>query len=127
MVPDARVLRPDADPTEAAWGLFLVHLDEAVAAARPGETELMPGRGGVNSVRPDGTRTPFAPEVEEHIALNAYYERLIQHYADRGELEIGIGNDVLTLHDLDGRAFAAPLRLHVSPAVLNRPGCGGGS
>lgn len=118
MGPDARFLRPDADPTDAAWGLFLVHLDEAVATARPGETELMLGRGGVDSVRPDGTRTPFSPEVEERIALNEYYERLIQHYADRGELEVGIGNDVLTLYDLDGQAFAAPLRLHVSSAVL---------
>ena len=118
MGPDARFLRPDADPTDAAWGLFLVHLDEAVGTARPGETELMLGRGGVDSVRPDGTRTPFPPEVEERIALNRYYERLIQYYADRGELEIGIGNDVLTLYDLDGQALAVPLRLHVSSAVL---------
>jgi hypothetical protein len=118
MLPDARFLQPDADPMDAAWGLFLVHLDEAVATAGPGETELMLGHGGVDSARPDGTRTPLAPEVEEYIALNEYYERLIQHYADRGELEIGIGNDVLTLHDLDGQAFPAPLRLLVSSAVL---------
>lgn len=118
MGPDAQFLRPDADPADAAWGLFLVHLDEAVATARPGETELRLGRGGVDSVRPDGTRTPFPPEVQEHIELNEYYERLIQYYADRGELEIGIGNDVLTLHDLDGKAFTAPLRLHLSSTVL---------
>ncbi|NMO93200.1 hypothetical protein [Actinomycetospora sp. TBRC 11914] len=115
---DAQYLRPDADPTDAAWGLFLVHLDEAVATARPGETELRLGRGGVDSVRPDGTRTPFPPEVQEYIELNEYYERLIQYYADRGELEIGIGNDVLTLYHIDGHAFAAPLRLRISSAVL---------
>ena len=61
---------------------------------------------------------PLAPEVEEHIALNQYYERLIQHYADRGELEIGIGSDDLTLYDLDGRRFAAPLQIRVSSAEL---------
>jgi hypothetical protein len=116
--PDAQFLRPDADPAEAAWGLFLVHLDEAVATARSGETELRLGRYGVDSVRPDGTRTPFPPEVQEHIELNEYYERLIQYYADRGELEIGIGNDVLTLYDIDGHALAAPLRLRISSAVL---------
>ena len=118
MVPDDHYLRPEADPADAAWGLFLVHLDEAVSTARPGETELRLGRGGVDSLRPDGTRTPFPAEVQEHIELNEYYERLIQYYADRGELEIGIGNDVLTLHDLDGKAFAVPLRLHLSSTVL---------
>jgi hypothetical protein len=43
MLPDARYLRPDADRLDAAWGLFLVHLDEAVERRGP-ETELVLAR-----------------------------------------------------------------------------------
>jgi hypothetical protein len=111
---------PEVAPIEAAWRLFLVHLDEAVQTARDGETELVLRSYGVDSVRPDGARTPLAPEIEEYIALNEFYERLIQYYADRGELEIGIGNDDLTLYDLNGQSFAAPLCLRISSAELRR-------
>jgi hypothetical protein len=117
---EAASLYPDIPPVDGAWRLFTVHLDEAVQAARPGETELVLGRGGVGSLRRDGGRTPLAPEVEEHLALNEYYERLIQHYADRGELDVGIGNDILVLRDLDGHAFDPPLRVHLSSAELGR-------
>ncbi len=117
---ESAVLYPDISPMEAAWRLFTVHLDEAVQTARPGETELVLGRGGVDSRRPDLSRTPFPPEVEEYIALNEYYEQLIQHYADRGELEIDVHDEVLIVHDLDGRTFVAPLRVHVSTEELRR-------
>lgn len=118
--PDAAGLYPDVAPVEAAWRLFTVHLDEAIQTARPSETELMLVRGGLDPVRPDGTRAPLLPEVDERNTLNEYYERLIQHYAYRGELEVGIGNDVLTLHRLDGRTFDAPLRIHLSIEVLRK-------
>ena len=111
---------PDIPPLEAAWRLFTVHLDEAVQTARPGETELVLRRGGVDSLRPDWSRTPFSPEVEEDIALNDSYERLIQHYADRGELEIDVHDEILIVHDIDGWAFVAPLRIHVATEELRR-------
>lgn len=113
-------LYPDVPPVEAAWRLFTVHLDEAVKTARPGEIELVLRPGGVYPQRADGTRTPFAHEVEADTALNDSYERLIQHYANRGDLEIGIGSDVLTLHDLDGHTFTLPLRLRVSSKQLRQ-------
>jgi hypothetical protein len=120
MIPNARGLSLNSDTLHTAWGLFLVHLDEAVATARPGETELVLGRGGVDSVRPDGTRTPFAPEVEEYIALNEHHERLIQYYADRGEMDIDIRNEILIVHDLDGHRFGAPLRIRVTSEEIRR-------
>ncbi|MEJ2866750.1 hypothetical protein WCD74_03180 [Actinomycetospora sp. OC33-EN08] len=106
-------VQPGMDPVGSSIGLFLVHIWEAVHTARDGETELVVVSYGVESYRPDGTKTPFAPVVEEKFALDAYYERLIEHYADRGELTIGIGNDLLTLSDLDGHAFPTSLTLHV--------------
>ena len=47
--PDAAVVWPDVQPVEAAWRLFLVHLEEAVRTAKPGETELHLDRTGVVS------------------------------------------------------------------------------
>lgn len=120
VAPDSASLYPDIPPVEAAWRLFTVHLQEGIATARPGETELVLGRGGVFPRRPDGTRTPFAPDVEERIALNQYYEKLIQHYADRGGLELDIHHEILIIHDLDGRSFSPALRVHVSSAELRQ-------
>jgi hypothetical protein len=47
--PGATYAFPDVTPIEAAWRLFLVHLDEAVQTAKPGETELVLDRTGVLS------------------------------------------------------------------------------
>lgn len=47
--PGATYAFPDVQPIEAAWRLFLVHLDEAVRTAKPGETELVLDRKGVLS------------------------------------------------------------------------------
>ncbi|MFC5136985.1 hypothetical protein ACFPK1_01960 [Actinomycetospora rhizophila] len=47
MAPDAALVFPDVDSLEAAWRLFLVHLEEAVQTAKPGETELVLDRSGV--------------------------------------------------------------------------------
>jgi hypothetical protein len=47
--PGATYSFPDVQPIEAAWRLFLVHLDEAVRTAKPGETELVLDRTGVLS------------------------------------------------------------------------------
>lgn len=52
MASGAALLFPDVDPLEATWRLFLVHLEEAVQTARPGETELVLARDGVRSTRP---------------------------------------------------------------------------
>jgi len=46
IAPDAALLFPDVDPLEAAWRLFLVHLEEAVRTAKPGQTELVLDRQG---------------------------------------------------------------------------------
>jgi hypothetical protein len=56
---DAAAVWPDVPPVEAAWRLFLVHLEEAVRTAKPGETELVLDPTGVRSQRPDqpGTRS----------------------------------------------------------------------
>lgn len=112
-IAESSYVQPGMDPVSSSIGLFLLHIEEAIHTARDGETELVVVDYGVESVRPDGTKTPFSPEVEERLALNSYYERLIEHYADRGEMTIGIGNDVLTLVDLDGRTFPSPLQMHV--------------
>lgn len=119
-VPDSAGVFPDVAPLEAAWRLFTVHLDEAVKTARSGETELLLSRGGVEPRRPDGTRTPFAVDTEERLRLSEYYERLIQYYADRGEMDIDTHDEVLIVHDLDGRGFSPPLRVRVSSAELRR-------
>ena len=50
--PGAAGAFPDVAPTEAAWRLFLVHLEEAVRTAKPGETELVLDRPGVLSRPP---------------------------------------------------------------------------
>lgn len=50
--PGAAHAFPDVTPIEAAWRLFLVHLDEAVRTAKPGETELVLDRNGVASRAP---------------------------------------------------------------------------
>ena len=47
--PGAAHAFPDVAPIEAAWRLFLVHLDEAVRTAKNGETELALYRTGVLS------------------------------------------------------------------------------
>jgi hypothetical protein len=47
--PGATYVFPDATPLKAAFRLFLVHLDEAVRTAKPGETELVFDRTGVLS------------------------------------------------------------------------------
>jgi hypothetical protein len=52
MAPDAALVFPDVDPPEAAWRLFLVHLEEAVQTGKPGETELVLARDGVRSESP---------------------------------------------------------------------------
>lgn len=111
-------VQPGMDPVSSSIGLFLLHVDEAVATARDGETELVVVSYGVESVRPDGTRTPFSSEVEELIALNDFHERLIQYYADRGEMELDVGYEILIVHDLDGRAFQPPLRVHATSAEM---------
>jgi hypothetical protein len=116
--PDSAGLYPEIPPIDAAWRLFTVHLEEGIGTARPGETELVLARGGVYPRRPDGTRTPFTPDIERRIVLDEYHEKLIQHYADRGELEIDARHEVLTLHNLDGRPFSPPLRVRVASAEL---------
>lgn len=117
---DANGLYPDIPPLEAAWRVFIVHLDEAVRTARPDETELVLVRGGVLSRRPDGTRTPLPREIEERVALKEHHERLIRHYADRGEMTMDVQREALALHTLDGRAFDPPLRVHVAAEELRR-------
>ncbi|GAA4933092.1 hypothetical protein EV188_103670 [Actinomycetospora succinea] len=47
MAPGAALLFPAVGPLEAAWRLFLVHLDEGVRTAKPGQTELVLDRSGV--------------------------------------------------------------------------------
>lgn len=111
-------VQPGMDPVSSSIGLFLLHIEEAVHTARDGETELKVVSYGVESYRPDGTKTPFAPEVEEYIALNDFHERLIEHYADRGETEIDIQHEILIVHDLDGRPYRPPLRVHVASAEM---------
>lgn len=111
-------VQPGMDPVSSSIGLFLLHVDEAVATARDGETELVVVSYGVESVRPDGTKTPFPPEVEERIALDNFHERLIQYYADRGEMELDVGYEVLIIHDLDDRTFQPPLRVHATSAEM---------
>lgn len=49
VAPGATYAFPDVTPIEAAWRLFLVHLDEAVRTAKPDETELVLHRTGVLS------------------------------------------------------------------------------
>lgn len=49
MAPAAAHVFPDVDPLEAAWRLFLVHLEEAVQTVKPGETELVLDPTGVLS------------------------------------------------------------------------------
>ena len=56
MAPDAALLFPDVDRLEAAWRLFLVHLEAAVRTAKPGETELVLDSAGVRSRRPAAGR-----------------------------------------------------------------------
>ncbi|MEJ2862833.1 hypothetical protein [Actinomycetospora flava] len=47
MAPGASLVFPDVDTLEAAWRLFLVHLEEAIWTAPPGQTELVLDRSGV--------------------------------------------------------------------------------
>lgn len=117
-IADSSYVQPGTDPAGASIGLFLLHIEEAVHTARDGETELQVVSYGVESYRPDGTKTPFAPEVEEYIALNDFHERLIEHYADRGETELDIRHEMLILHDLDGRSYRPPLRVQVTSAEM---------
>lgn len=51
MAAGAATLFPEVDPLEAAWRLFLVHLEEAVQTAEPGETELVLAVDGVRTQR----------------------------------------------------------------------------
>ena len=118
--PDAVGVYPDVHPLEAAWRLFTVHLDEAVQTTAPGETELVLVRSGVRPVRPDGTRTPFAPEIEARIARQQHFENLLQHLADRGSVEVELWPELFVIHDLDGRPLVPPLRVRVPSDEFGR-------
>ena len=54
---DGELAFPGTQPIIGALQLFLVHLDEAIRTRRAGETELLPDRGGVRSVTPNGLNT----------------------------------------------------------------------
>lgn len=51
LAPDAALLFRDVNRLEAAWRVFLVHLEEAVRTVKPGETELFVAADGVRSQR----------------------------------------------------------------------------
>jgi hypothetical protein len=104
---------PDVEPLEAAWRLFLVHLDEAIATARPNETELLPTTTGVASLRADMTRTPVTAELEENREDQRRYDRLIEHFAESGPVEVEWEAHTLVLRERDGRLLARPVRVRL--------------
>lgn len=104
---------PEVEPLEAAWRLFLVHLDEAIQTARPGETELVPASYGIESLREDMTRAPLAPEQEDHREDQRRYDELINHFADRGRVELELEAQTLVIRELDGRQWEPAVRLRV--------------
>lgn len=104
---------PDVEPEEAAWRLFLVHLDEAIQTAAPGETELVPTPYGVESFRPNMTRVRPAPEQDDHWQDQQRFDRLVQHFADRGGVELHLEAQTLVLRELDGRTLSRPVRVRL--------------
>ncbi|WP_433802546.1 hypothetical protein [Actinomycetospora sp. CA-084318] len=110
---------PDVEPLEAAWRLFLVHLDEAIQTAAPGETELVPTPDGVGAFRPDLTRLPSTREQEEQWVDQQRYDRLIQHFADRGQAEVHLEAQTLVLREVDGKALPQPVRIRLPFGVLS--------
>lgn len=52
MATSAANVFPETSPLDAAWQLFLVHLDEAIQTAKPGETDLVLSPYGVASQPP---------------------------------------------------------------------------
>ena len=116
--PDAASAYPDVPPIEAAWRLLIVHLDEGVDTAKPGETELVLTRYGVESRRPDLTPTPMSVEDRARHEDQQRYDRLLAHLADRGVVEEDLRNEMIVIRDLDGRSFAQPIRLHVEVECL---------
>ncbi|WP_018335597.1 hypothetical protein [Actinomycetospora chiangmaiensis] len=110
---------PDVEPLEAAWQLFLVHLDAAIQTAAPGETELVPTPDGVGSFRPDLTRVPRTPEQEDQWINQQRYDRLIQHFADRGGVEVHLEAQTLVLRELDGQELPRPVRVRLPFRALS--------
>lgn len=110
---------PDVEPLEAAWRLFLVHLDEAIQTAAPGETELVPTSDGIGSFRPDMTRLPSTREQEDQWADQQRYDRLIQHFADRGRAEVLLEAQTLILRELDGKELPHPVRMGLPFGTLS--------
>jgi hypothetical protein len=104
---------PDLEPLEAAWRLFLVHLDEAIQTARPGETELVPAPSGVASLQPDMRRAPVTPELRENRDDQRRYDELIERFADRGPVEVEWEAQTLVLRERNGRELDRPVRLRV--------------
>lgn len=104
---------PEVEPLEAAWRLFLVHLDEAIQTARPGETELVPSSYGVDSLRPDMTRAPITAEQQKNRDDQRRYDRLIEHFADRGRVELEWEAQTIVIDELDGRQFRHPVRIRI--------------
>jgi hypothetical protein len=104
---------PDVEPLEAAWRLFLVHLDEAIQTARPGETELVPVSSGVASLRPDMTRAPITLEQHENRGDQQRYDRLIEHFADRGRVEVEWEAQTIVIWEYDGQQLDRPVRLRI--------------
>lgn len=104
---------PDVEPVEAAWRLFLVHLDEAIQTAAPGETELVPTPDGVESFRPDMTRVPATSEQEEQWVDQQRYDRLVNHFADRGRAEMNFEAQTLVIRELDGEELPRPVQVRL--------------
>ncbi|NMO93204.1 hypothetical protein [Actinomycetospora sp. TBRC 11914] len=117
---------PDVEPLEAAWRLFLVHLDEAIKTARPNETELLPTTTGIASLRADMTRAPITPEQEENREDQQRYDRLIEHFTESGRVEVEWEAHTLVLRERDGRLLARPVRVRLpyraTTARLRRDG-----
>lgn len=110
---------PDVEPEEAAWRLFLVHLDEAIQTAAPGETELVPTPSGVDSFRPDMTRVPPTPEQESHWEDQQRYDQLVQHFADRGRVEVDFEAQTLLVRELDGQELTPPVWMRLPFSALS--------
>jgi hypothetical protein len=109
---------PEVSPVEAAWRLFLVHLDETVQTAKPGETELVPVPSGLHSLRPDMTKAPLSEEQLANRDDQRRYDRLIDHFADRGEVELELEAQTIVIRSLDDRVLEPPVRLRVPFRVL---------
>jgi hypothetical protein len=110
---------PDVEPLEAAWRLFLVHLDEAIQTARPGETELVPASYGIESLRRDMTPAPITPEQQANRDEQRRYDELTSHFADRGRVELELEAQTLVVHELDGRHLQPAVRLRIPFGALS--------